>query len=229
MRVVVSGGHGRLGRLMVPWLESRGLDVYAPTRAELDWTSPTRVYDAIQDSDRVLALASWTDVAGAQRDPDGCVRDTVQTVQATLRAASRTNTQIRYLGTDYTLSLERGGHGAGWYTAAKSVAERLVLLGGHSVARVAFTTPEQVQGWGWVDGLSRSTRCWVEDLLPQVGAWVLMDQVPSLVRLGGSHPVTLADLLRERYPDHPALLDVVTDPEELRRRGGGTRPPDTSW
>lgn len=229
MRVVVSGGHGRLGRLVVPWMEAQGVQVEAPTRAELDWTCPGAVHRAIRGADRVLALASWTDVRGAQLDPDGCVRDTVLTTQATLRAASRTSTRVRWVGTDYALALERGGHGAGWYAAAKGVAERLVLLSGHSVARVAFTTPEQVQEWKWVDGVSRSSRVWVEELVPQVGEWVIWDDVPPLVNLGGDRPVTLAELLRERFPTHPALEDVVEDVLELRRRGGGTRPPDTSW
>ena len=227
LRVTVTGGHGRLGRLLVPWLQSLGADVYAPPRTEVDWTDPSQAYRACHGADRVVALASWTDVVGAQEDPSSCVRDTVITTQTTMEAADPSS--IRWVGTDYTLALDRGGTGVGWYTAAKSIAEQLVLHHGGAVARVAFVTPEQVRRWSWVDGLSRSSRCWVDQLVPRLAAWVLSDRPPPLVHLGGDHPTTLDELLRTRMPDHPALRDVVTDPEVLAERGGGTRPPDTSW
>ena len=229
LRVLVSGGHGRLGRRVVPWLRSQGVEVHAPTRADLDWTDPGAVHRAALGADRILAMASWTDVRGAQRDPDGCVRDTVLTTQATLRAARHTTARVRWVGTDYSLALDRGGTGVGWYAAAKGVAERLVLLQGGSVARVSFITPEQVQEWSWVDGVSLSSRCWVDELVPQLGRWVQEGIVPPVVQLGGDRPTTLADLLRSRMPDHRALQEVVTDQETLLERGGGTRPPDTSW
>ena len=224
MRVVVSGGHGRLGRLMVPWLESRGLDVYAPTRAELDWTSPTGVYQVIRDSDRVLALASWTDVAGAQRDPDGCVRDTVQTVQATLRAATRTNTQIRYLGTDYTLS--RGGD--------------MVLDGTQRQVRSRETGPPQ-----WTLGIFIPT----QDRSRDGDGWTGLQVHPVL---GGGSPAPgwylgphgpgpihgPSGWVASRHPGRPTAREVPRPPCSHGRCDGpgGTgetgrryRPPDTSW
>lgn len=231
MNVCVSGGHGRLGRLVVPALRAAGHVVTAPSRASLDWTQPGAVHRAIAGADAVLALASWTDVRGAQQNPAECVRDTVGTVEATLRAASRCQAVVHYVSTDYVLPVLRCTPGVGVYAAAKLVAEQRVLAssgGRHRVARVAFVTPEQAAGWAWVDGLSVANRCWADQLAPLVVEWM---EAPGeqLVHLGRAVPCTLAQLLRERYPAHPALKCVVTDPDELAERAGMQRPRDSCW
>jgi len=231
MRIAVSGGHGRLGTHVVRHLRQQGHVVEAPPRELLDWTQPAAVHRTTGWKDRVLALASWTDVPGAQLDPAGCVRDTVGTVEATLRAASRSAAVVHYVSTDYVLPLLHGQGVAGVYAAAKLVAEQRVLAasgGRHRVARVAFVTPEQAADWSWVDGISVANRCWVDELVPQLASWVLSEGGPQLVHLGGD-ACTLAQLLRRRYPAHPALQRVVTDHDELARLSINPRPQDTRW
>lgn len=200
----------------------------------MEWTQPDAVYRAINGADVVLALAAWTDVAGAQLEPAACVRDTVTTVQATLRAASRCSARVLYLSTDYVLPLLRGEAGAGVYAAAKLVAEQLVLGSPddrHRVARAAFVTEAQASRWAWVDGHSVACRLWADQLVPLLVQWVAQAAQPDAPRLVhlGSTPCTLEQLLRQRFPDHPALQKVVRCPEQLQLLGKGLRPSRTHW
>jgi len=230
VKLVVTGGAGRLGRLVVPALRAAGHSVHAPSRAECDWTCPGQARRALAGADRVLALAAWTDVLGAQHQPTQAVRDTVATTQATLQAARAEGVGVWYVGTDYALGLLRAQYGVGVYAAAKLVAEQLVLGAGGHVARVAFTTDEQVAGWRWVDGYSLSSRCWADELVPQLVGWLTYTgEQPQLQQLGGDAPCTAEQLLRRRYPQHPALQRVLRTPQELQALGVHLRPPDTTW
>lgn len=231
MRVLVSGGCGRLGRPLVEWLRAAGAQVAAPARAEVDWTQPQQVCEAVRQHrpDRVLALASWTDVPGAQRDPAGCVRDTVLTTQVSLAAAGEAGVPLLYVSTDYVLAVLRGQAGAGVYAAAKLVAEQLVQLAGQHVAQVAFTSPEQVAGWRWANGYSLANRCWLDELVPQLGRWCMAQQVAQLVQLGGAQTCTPAQLLATRYPLHPALAKIVESAEDAASLGLTVQPADTRW
>ena len=226
-KVVITGGNGRLGRMMARYLRSKGFKVFSPRRCHTDWSDPKQAFHAARHAHRVLALAAYTDVSKAQVEPEECVRGNVLTTTATLDAAARLNIPVRWVGTDYTVALERGGHGVGWYAASKSVAEKLVTLSGNKVARVAFTTEEQVSNWGWVDGLSLSNRCWADELVPVLADWFLDDDVPPITTIGPK-PVTPAELLSKRYPSHRALDYIISSPEILERMSGGTRPPDTT-
>ena len=231
MRVLVTGGRGRLGRQVVAWLEGQGHTVAAPDRGEVDWADPDDVRQArvFYEPDVVLALAAWTDVPGAQRDPASCVRDTVLSAQVTVDEFSFNAVPLRYVSTDYVMAVLRGTEGAGVYAAAKLAAEQLVLLTGERVARVAFVTRQEAERWTWVDGSSLACRCWDDELVPQLAAWALAPNPPPLVHLGGPEPVTLADMLRRRYPAHRALQNIVADRERLTELSGMPRPPDTSW
>ena len=233
MRVLVSGGGGRLGRLLVPYLRERGHTVAAPPRSEVEWAHPQQVAAALRafGPDRVLALASWTDVARAQHQPGACVRDTVLATQHAIDACAEANVPLLYVSTDYVHAVLRQQAGAGVYAAAKLVAEQLVLLAGGYVARVAFTTDEQVAGWQWANGYSLANRSWADELVPMLGTWACYPahQLERLVELGSSPACTPAELLARRYPEHPALLDIVRSQEDAASRRLPVQPSDTRW
>lgn len=232
MRILVSGGNGRLGKRLVHWLRERGHEVAAPVRDEVNWARPQQVASAVRtySPDRILALASWTDVALAQHQPMSCVRDTVVTTQHTIDAAAEWGVPLLYVSTDYVHAVLRQDC-AGVYAASKLVAEQLVLLNRGHVARVAFTTPEQVAGWRWVNGYSVANRCWVDELVPLLGTWSLYPahQLEPLVELGGQRAVTPAQLLKSREPEHPALLHIVSSASDAVQQGLQPQPADTAW
>lgn len=233
MRILVSGGGGRLGRLLVPYLRERGHTVSAPSRSEVDWVHPHQVNAAMRTCapDRVLALASWTDVARAQHQPAACVADTVLSTQHAIDACAGACVSLLYVSTDYVHAVLRQQAGAGVYAAAKLVAEQLVLLAGGHVARVAFTTDEQVAGWQWANGYSLANRSWADELVPLLGTWACYPahQLERLVELGSAPACTPAQLLARRYPEHPALRDVVTSAEDAGSRRLPVQPSDTRW
>ena len=219
--VVVTGASGRLGRRVVPLLKEH-FDVVGLSRMQLDLRDPgavNRVISAYRPK-KILALASYTNVHGAQIEAQKCVLDTVLTLQNTLMAGRKTGADVYYASSDYTAPLYEGhirAHiSAGVYAASKLVAEQLALAGGAKVARLCFTTPEQVEGWQWVDAYARSKRCWVEDTAAMVVEWVTTQNVEPLIELYGSRAVTNLQLLSERYPDHKALLDIRCQPMPLR-------------
>lgn len=230
MRVVITGGRGRLGQRMATALAMAGHDVHAPARGDVNWGQPEEAFVAMRGADRVLALAAYTDVARAQVEVDRCVADTVGTALATVHGAQRMGVRMHYLSTDYVLPLLRGEEGGGVYAASKLVAERLVYMAGGYVGRAAFVTPEQARRWSWVDGVSVANRCWVEDLVPELVEWITADAPERMVNLGPADAATLRDLLAARQPAHPALKRVAETREQLAEVcNPGLRPADTTW
>lgn len=236
MNVVIAGGTGRLGRRLIPALVDAGHCVQAPPRSEVDWVDAAQAYRAIQGADLLIHAAAYTNVIRAQIEPTKCVHDTVGTIEGALRALVRSKARMLYVSTDYVLPLLRGDPGAGVYAAAKLVAEQRVIhaQGGiHFVCRTAFVTPEQADQWSWVDGYTRSNRLWVDQLVPllvdKVRAIHDGTQADQVFTLGSASPHTLASMLVDRYPDHPALQTIITGPDQLPPSKNRFRPIDTSW
>lgn len=72
LRLLVTGGSGRLGRELQAHLPA----LIAPTRRDLDVTDPSSVQRAMarHRPDIVVHAAAFTDVAAAERDPTTCWR-----------------------------------------------------------------------------------------------------------------------------------------------------------
>jgi dTDP-4-dehydrorhamnose reductase len=68
-RVLITGARGQLGRALAT--EFADADVLAVTRAEWDVTHPAGAAVPRTDLDLVLHTAAWTDVDGAEEDPQG--------------------------------------------------------------------------------------------------------------------------------------------------------------
>ena len=84
-RVLVTGARGMLGRELLraapPGCEPVGVD-----REEGDLAVRSEVLDLIREVDAVVHAAGYTDVAGAENEPDQAKRDNVEATAQVTRA-----------------------------------------------------------------------------------------------------------------------------------------------
>jgi len=144
-RVFVTGGGGQLGREFALLL---GSDAVALGRAELDVTDEESVARAfaLHRPELVLHCAAWTDVDGAESDPDGAWRANEYGSRHVARAARACGAALVGFSTDYVFA---GDDPAGYdehspvaprsvYGASKLAGER-ALLTEHPDAHVVRT------------------------------------------------------------------------------------------
>ncbi|HET8608023.1 MAG TPA: dTDP-4-dehydrorhamnose reductase [Gaiellaceae bacterium] len=94
-RVLVTGAGGQLGAALAE--ELAGEDVLALTRAEWDVTLPAPSLVTLCHEDLVLHAAAWTDVDGAETDPQGAAAVNVGGTQN----AAELGAPLVYYSTDY--------------------------------------------------------------------------------------------------------------------------------
>jgi dTDP-4-dehydrorhamnose reductase len=144
-RVLVTGGGGQLGRELALLL---GADAVALGRAELDVADEESVAGAfaLHRPELVLHCAAWTDVDGAEFDPDGAWRANEYGSRHVARAARACGASLVGFSTDYVFA---GDDPTGYderspvaprsvYGASKLAGER-TLLAEHPEAYVVRT------------------------------------------------------------------------------------------
>ena len=102
-RVLVTGGGGQLGREFALLL---GADAAAPARAELDVSDEASVARAFAEHrpELVLHCAAWTDVDGAEADPDGARLANEEGSRIVARAARACGAALVGFSTDYVFA-----------------------------------------------------------------------------------------------------------------------------
>ncbi len=103
MRVLVTGGHGMLGKDLVPLLVAAGHDVKAPTHAEvaLEEKGALSAWLGEWTPERIYHLAAYTDVDGCEKDPERARRSNVTATEHVAAKAFRHEAELVYLSTDY--------------------------------------------------------------------------------------------------------------------------------
>lgn len=248
MKILVTGGDGALGRRLAAEFRRRGHDVASPGRHLLDAASTRAVRAALGSfrPDVVVGCAAFTSVSRAERERAECWTGNLSTTLACLDACDAAGVPYVQVSSDYVVeglpgpvaptdlaALARPGNE---YARSKAASEDAVLRSYPRsaravVARVSILVPERVENARWLNGRTRASREWVEDSAVRLAAWVEAwrpGAEPYVVAhvVPPDRDVTVADLVRERWPDHPALADVVVDPDELRRRMGYVPPAD---
>ena len=103
VRLLVCGAAGMLGRDVVRAAELAGHEVTAVDRAELDVTDATATERCAREQGphAVVNCAAYTDVDGAESDPDGAMRVNARGARNVAAAAAAVGATVLYVSTDY--------------------------------------------------------------------------------------------------------------------------------
>ena len=107
MKVLLVGGSGQLGRALRPRLGAH--DVEAPGSDRLDVRDAAAVRAAVEAAgpDLVLNCAAWTDVDGAEADPQGAFATNADGPRHLAEAATRIGAAPLHVSTDYVFDGEK--------------------------------------------------------------------------------------------------------------------------
>jgi len=109
-RFVVFGARGMLGRALVDVLSRRGEPHVGVDLPEIDIADPASVVRLIADEspEVLLNAAAWTDVDGAESDPEGAARANVDGPRVLAEAAAKTGALLVHMSTDYVFGVAGG-------------------------------------------------------------------------------------------------------------------------
>jgi dTDP-4-dehydrorhamnose reductase len=157
VKVLVTGAGGMLGTDLCSDLAARGHQVIATDVREpfepLDIcdTGTVRRAFAERRPDAVIHCAAWTDVDGAERNPDGAYRVNALGSWNIAAACAECDATLLHVSTDFVFDGNKPGgapydewdatNPLGHYARSKEIAERLVrqtLPGRHIIARTAW-------------------------------------------------------------------------------------------
>jgi dTDP-4-dehydrorhamnose reductase len=207
MKVLVTGAGGMLGVDVCDALRARGHTVTPTGRTlrddirSLDVTDTRQVRTVLEAErpDVIIHCAAWTDVDGAERDPDGAYRGNALGAWNVGDGAGRVGAWMVYVSTDFVFDGAKGApytefdrtNPLGVYGASKEAGEQLVrqtLPDRHLIVRTA-----------WLFG--RHGRCFPKTILrlaetkPEIP--VVADQIGC--------PTHTVDLARK-------VVDLLADP-----------------
>ncbi|WP_261665039.1 SDR family oxidoreductase [Deinococcus sp. Marseille-Q6407] len=144
MRLLVTGGSGRLGRALRTFFPQ----AWWPSHAELDVTRSQQVQAAVAAyrPDLILHAAAYTDVARAETDRATCWQVNVEGTRHIARATLDHGARLVFVSTDYVFQGDRGqyreddppGVPTTYYGLTKLVAEEAARQAGALLLRTSF-------------------------------------------------------------------------------------------
>lgn len=137
-RLVITGAGGMVGRNLAAQARRQGRDVLTLTSSECDITDPGAVARAVSAGDMVVNCAAYTDVDGAESDPQRAQAVNADGPGNLAQACARAGAGLIHLSTDYVFSGDFGGAPPRPYevddaTGPLSVYGRSKLAGEHAV------------------------------------------------------------------------------------------------
>lgn len=149
----MTGAGGMLGQDVVRAAEASGDDVVALAHGDLDVADERAVAAALSDEpvDAVINCAAWTDVDGAESDPDGADAVNAFGAGAVAQAAAHVGARLVHVSTDYVFDGDRSAEDPAYvesdvpgprsvYGASKLAGEEAVAeaRGSHAIVRASW-------------------------------------------------------------------------------------------
>jgi len=149
MRVLVTGGHGQLGRALLRTAPV-GMEVIALGSSDCDVTDPATVRAIVAriEPEFIVHCAAWTDVDGCERHPERAWRVNALGAQHVATACAEAGAVLVYISTNYVFDGERDEpyhefdrpNPLSVYGASKLAGEEVVraLCPRHAIVRTAM-------------------------------------------------------------------------------------------
>lgn len=111
MKYLITGVSGQLGYDVKRNLLERGVsenDIASPRTAEMDITDRQAVENYVENfrPDAIIHCAAYTNVDGAESDPEVCQKANVEGTKHLVEAAKQVNAKLIYISTDYVFNGE---------------------------------------------------------------------------------------------------------------------------
>lgn len=155
MRILLTGSTGQVGRELARALASLGV-VTAPSRDELDLARPETIREVVRraEPELVVNAAAYTDVEGAETEPDLARAVNARAPGILAEEAARIGAAIVHFSTDYVFDgRKRGPYVEGDAPSPLNVYGQTKLRGEEAVR--AAGGPHLVFRLSWVYGLRR--------------------------------------------------------------------------
>lgn len=226
MRLLLTGGSGRLGTELQALLRSDGapatraslggdvppeLELTAPSSSELDVTAADEFNRRAEEHrpDVIVHAAAYTDVRGAEDDQSTCWRVNVVGTRNAAAAAASCGARLVHISTDYVFWGDRGNYAEddvlgptrNYYALTKLVAEEAARSAPeHLVIRTSFR-PRQWQ-YPVAFGDLYTSQDYVDVIAPEIAAAVaLSEQIPFSTLHIATERKSVLELARRRSPD----------------------------
>lgn len=213
MRVLVTGGSGRLGRELQRELPLLGAEASFPARAELDVTVPATILAALERyrPEVVVHAAAYTDVKGAEGDRRSCWQTNVGGTRNVVRALASAGggTKLVHISTDYVFWGDTGlyaeddpvGPTRNYYALSKLVAEEIARVYADTlVLRTSFRPREWPYPVAFTDVYTGQD--YVDVIAPEIARAVHCSRsIPYDTLHVATERKSVYDLARRRKPD----------------------------
>lgn len=154
--MAILGGSGLVGSMALETLRQKGVDFDAPPRSEVDITNKEAVdkWMAGIASESVVLFSAWTDVDGAEKDPEGAMSVNLTGTTNVAEAANKYGKHLIYISTDFVFpgTEEKPGpydenqpgnphsDDIGAYAVSKALGEKEVLgiADSYTIIRISY-------------------------------------------------------------------------------------------
>ncbi len=229
VRVLVTGGSGRLGRELQTELPRLGIEGYFPARTELDVTVPGTIHATLEryEPDIVVHAAAYTDVKGAEMQKELCWQVNVGGTRNVVRALAGSAAKLVHISTDYVFWGDIGGYAEedpvgparNYYALSKLAAEEVARVHENTlIIRTSFRPREWPYPVAFTDVYT--SQDYVDVIAPDIALAVRYAQeIPYVLLHIATERKSVYELARRRSP----AVKLGT-----KREAGVELPKDTS-